>query len=66
MAENSSTSFTKHLQAPKLKDNGSNWVLYKSAMERYIIGYDISYWRHLTGGEKEPVVPSPKGQYKNY
>ena len=41
---------------PKLKDDGSNWVLYKQRFEDYIVGHS-GYRRHLHGTAKEPTAP---------
>ena len=56
MSQNTGFS-RKGLQAPVLKDDGSNWVVYKQYMEHYIIGYDTGYRRHLRGRAHEPQLP---------
>jgi len=41
---------------PKLKDDGSNWVLYKQRFSDYIISHS-GYRRHLHGTATEPEAP---------
>src|ERR1700749_2950938 len=41
-----------------LKDNGSNWVLYRQEMQNFIFGFESSYQRHLVSCAKPPVEPS--------
>ena len=42
--------------APKLNDDGSNWVSYKQRMADYIVSHP-RYYIHLKGLAKEPTKP---------
>lgn len=48
------TSSKSSILIPKLKSDGSNWVLYHSRLIDYINGQP-GYRRHFTGREKEPT-----------
>ena len=43
------------LSIPKLKDDGSNWVLYKTKIYSAICGVK-GYRKHITGRAKEPAI----------
>jgi hypothetical protein len=45
------------LLVPKLKEDGSNWVLYKTRLTDYICGHP-GYRRHFTGRAKCPTPPT--------
>ena len=41
----------------KLKEDGSNWVLYKDDIFEVVCGH-VGYRRHITGRAKQPVKPA--------
>ena len=55
MSDLSQVAVTKNgLTAPKLKDDGSNWVLYKARMVSFLQGHS-GYRGHLIGRAVKPV-----------
>ena len=57
--QSSSLGFSENLKVPKLSEDGSNWVLYKSQVTSAILAKKLR--RYLNGTAKEPQPPTAPG-----
>ena len=57
--QSSSLGFGENLKVPKLSEDGSNWVLYKSQVTSAILAKKLR--RYLNGTAKEPQPPTAPG-----